>query len=138
MKLKRVKASKVNKVLRCSVHKTGKLGFTRDAAEYLQLKSGYSVQILTNDDDPKDLNLYVKVFENQDDIDNFKVSKAGDYYYVNLKSFYELHNIDYIKNDVSYDIRLEEIENEDYFVFKRRSSETEEEEDEEEVKDIDT
>jgi len=129
MKLKKVKASKVNQVLRCTVHKTGKLGFTRDAADFLELDSSSSLEVLINEEDKHDNNLYVLIHKDNDDVDNFKVSKAGDYYYVNLKSFYEINDIDYKSNNVSYNIRCKNIDGKDFIVFMRRSNEVDEAED---------
>jgi len=107
-------------ILKASVHKTGRLGFSSDAAEYLGLKEGYSASILMNDDDSNDKNLYVQIHHNQEDSDNFKIGKAGEYFYIGMKWFYHYHNEDYLSQDISYDITKTEIDGEPFFVFKRK------------------
>lgn len=113
---------------RVSIHKTGKLGFNRDAAHFLDLKNQVSASIFTNDEDTTDLNLYTQFHTEEMIEDSFKVSKAGDYYYLNTRNLFDKMEIEYDgSHTISYDIFKKEIEGEEYFVFKRRNQKEEEE-----------
>lgn len=128
MKLTKVKSSVVNRIYRVSIHKTGKLGFNRDAADFLDLKNQVSASIFTNEEDPTDLNLYTQFHAEEMIEDSFKVSKAGEYYYLNTRNLFDKMEIEYDGNHtISYDIFKKEIEGEEYFVFKRRNQKEEEE-----------
>jgi len=78
--------------------------------------------ISVNEDYNNDKNLYVTIGNKKpDDKDGFNVSKAGDYFYINLKGFYEQMNEDYQKIDITYNISKDTIEGEEFIIFKRRA-----------------
>lgn len=119
MKLKWIDASKLDKNMKATVHKTGKLGFTREAAEKLELEGSDSLSIAVNEDDKSDHDLYVRV--NLIDEDGaFKVSKAGEYFYINTKAFFDEQRIPYAKENVVYDILKETIDGVELYRFRRR------------------
>jgi len=119
MKLKFITPDGLDKNLKATAHKSGKLGFTMDAAEKLKLTSEKSVGVAVNEDDPSDTNLYVIINEHVKD-DAFKINKAGQYYYVNTKALFDALKIDYKNEWIVYDISKETIEGQLIHRFKRR------------------
>jgi len=119
MKLKFITPDGLDKKLKATAHKSGKLGFTMDAAEKLKLTSEKSVSVAVNEDDPSDTNLYVVINEQVKE-GAFKINKAGQYYYVNTKALFDTLKIDYKNDWIVYDISKETIEGQLIHRFKRR------------------
>lgn len=115
-----MKASVLTMVCKGTVHKTGKLGFNSDASDYMELNIGKSALIFMNEEDSSDVNLYVKLVESNDEPDAFKISKAGNYFYLNCKGLFDALEIDYVNDNVVYYIKRKEIEGETMFEFKRK------------------
>jgi hypothetical protein len=119
MKLKFITPDGLDKNLKATAHKSGKLGFTMDAAEKLKLTAEKSVSVAVNEDDPSDTNLYVVINETVKE-GGFKINKAGQYYYVNTKALFDTLKIDYRNDWVVYDISKETIDGQLIYRFKRR------------------
>lgn len=119
MKIKFFNPGNLDKNLKATVHKTGKLGFTIDAAKKMQLSVEKSAAIGINEDDESDKSLYVVIYPNKRE-GAFNISKAGQYYYINTKALFDSLKIDYIKEYVVYDISEEVINDHKLFQFKRR------------------
>jgi hypothetical protein len=103
MNINFIKSSEVDKNVKCSIHKSGKLGFSSAAIEKLKLGSNKSLMIGVNDDDENDEDLYMMV--NEGHIENaFKISKAGEYYYANTKGLFDNLGLDYRNKTIIYDI----------------------------------
>lgn len=119
MKLKFFNPNNLDKNLKATAHKTGKLGFTVDAAKKLQLSVEKTAGIGINEDDEVDNSLYVVIYPDKQD-GAFNISKAGKYYYINTKALFESLKIDYQKDYVVYDITEEVFDNQRVFKFKRR------------------
>ena len=119
MKLKFFQPEALDRNLRATAHKTGKLGFTIEAAKRLALSNEKSASIAMNEDDPSDLNLYV-IINPAKQQGAFSINKAGDYYYINTKALFDTLKIDYVKEYVVYDISDEVIDEQTLYKFKRR------------------
>jgi hypothetical protein len=119
MRLKFFNPNNLDKNLKATAHKTGKLGFTVDAAKKLQLSVEKTAGIGINEDDLSDNSLYVVIYPDKQE-GAFNISKAGKYYYINTKALFESLKIDYQKDYVVYDITEEVIDNQRVFKFKRR------------------
>jgi hypothetical protein len=119
MKLKFIHSDGLDKNLKATAHKTGKLGFTIEAAKKMALSADKSLGIAINEDEPSDKNLYVIVHPGTPS-GAFKISKAGEYYYIQAKALFVSLKIDYIKESAVYDIYEDIIEDSRIFVFKRR------------------
>jgi hypothetical protein len=103
MKLKFIKAQDIDKNVKCAVHKTGKLGFSSSAIDKLNLTTDKGVMIAVNEDDDEDENLYMIINEKWNE-DTFKVSKAGEYFYLNTKALFDTIGVDYRNKKIIYDI----------------------------------
>jgi len=121
MKIKFFNPDSLDRNLKATVHKSGKLGFTVDAAKKLKLETNKSAAIGANEDDPSDESLYVIVY-NEVRNDAFRIAKAGQYYYINLKALFDALKINYKGESVVYDISEEHIENNTVFKFSRRKN----------------
>jgi hypothetical protein len=105
--------------LKATTHKSGKLGFTIEAAKKLELEAGKGLRIGFNTKNEDDKSLYVIVFP--EGVDNtFRVNKAGLYYYVNTKPLFDKLGIEYKKSTVIYDISEEKYNGGRLFKFTRR------------------
>jgi hypothetical protein len=103
MKLKFIKAQEIDKNVKCAIHKTGKLGFSSSAIEKLNLTTEKGVMIAINEEIEEDENLYLLIKEGVN-ADTFKISKAGEYYYINTKALFDSLGVDYRNKRIIYDI----------------------------------
>ena len=101
MKIKFYKADELLRPFRLTVHKSGKLGFTSEAAKELDLTSEKSISIGKNEDDPADDRLYM-VVNNRVEPGAFKVAKAGPYYYLPIKVLLDNLSIPYASEMVAF------------------------------------
>ncbi len=119
MKLKFFNPEKLDRNLKATAHRSGKLGFTVEAAKKMSLAIDKSAGIAINEEDETDKSLYIIIFHNKQE-GAFRISKAGAYYYINTKSLFDTLKIDYKNDWVVYDITKESIDNQDIFKFTRR------------------
>jgi hypothetical protein len=101
MGLKILSAKKFNVNLKCSIHSTGKLGFTDSTIKALELTEKSCVKFAQDDEDEE--NLYL-INSKETDEESFKVNKAGSYYYVNAKPLFDNLGLDYRKNTIIFDM----------------------------------
>ena len=120
MKLKFFTPQAVEKNVKATVHKTGKLGFTKQAATKLNLSTGLFLKIAANEEDENDTNLYAILSKTADN-EGFKISKAGGYFFSNIKEVLDSIELDYKKRTYIYDITEKEIEGVSMYVLNRRS-----------------
>ena len=80
-----------------SIHLAGKLGFNMDASKFMNLESHPSFIVATKIDDSKAHQIFL--IETEDcignDISPVTVSKAGSYYYLNIRNMLDELGIDY-------------------------------------------
>jgi hypothetical protein len=121
MKLKFIDAQELERNVKATAHKSGKLGFTKEAEARLGLDSKKSMAIAVNEEDVNDKNLYV-VIKSVIHPNTFKINKAGEYFYVNTKALFDRLKIDYVKENVVYDITQDIVDGVECFIFKRRET----------------
>jgi hypothetical protein len=119
MKLKFIKAEETERNAKATVHTTGKLGFSKDAIEYLGINEGNSIQFAQNTEDDNDVNLYARVYSGIQE-GAFRISKAGDYFYVNTKNMLDALGVDYKSTKIIYDLVKGEYEGEQIVKMLRR------------------
>ncbi|MFA6924728.1 MAG: hypothetical protein WC223_10815 [Bacteroidales bacterium] len=98
-----VKANELDKNVKCSIHKTGKLGFNDNAIKKLSIDNTKSIKIAYEDNDSELKNLYIEVVNGVIE-EAFKIIKAGEYYYINTKPFFDKKGIDYSEGNIKYEI----------------------------------
>ncbi|WP_295212553.1 hypothetical protein [uncultured Chryseobacterium sp.] len=101
MKLKILKPKESTLVSKITVHKTGKLGFSKGAMEQLELEANKFCKFGMNEEE----DLFI-IVSNEKDEETYNIAKAGDYYYVSAKALLEDDlNIDYkSKNTTIFDL----------------------------------
>lgn len=102
-------------VIKATVHKTGKLGFSSGASKFMNLEDVDYVNIGLNKADSEDECLYLVEVKQETD-KSFKIVKAGQYFYVFIKNILRELSIDYKNESVIYDI--EEIEHNESKIYK--------------------
>ncbi|HET8886571.1 MAG TPA: hypothetical protein VFM70_09505 [Salinimicrobium sp.] len=102
-------------VIKATVHKTGKLGFSSGADKFMNLDKHSFFFIGTNKAEETDDSLYLVPIDDEND-KSFKLVKAGEYYYIYIKNILRELKIDYKNESVIYDI--EEMEQEGKTIFK--------------------
>ncbi|NLP56600.1 hypothetical protein [Lutibacter sp. B1] len=105
-------------VVKATVHKTGKLGFSSGASKFMNIENINFFNIGLNKEE-EDKSLYLVPVEIETE-KSFKVVKAGDYYYVFIKNIMRELKIDYKNETVIYDIEEMEYENNKMFKLIRR------------------
>lgn len=103
--------------LKATIHKTGKLGFTKNAIARLGLDNRKSISI-GESEEFKNGELFIIVNENNLDVNSFKVNKAGPYYYISTKSLFDRLNVNYKSHNISYDISIMDDKFEGQTVYK--------------------
>lgn len=106
-------------VIKATVHKTGKLGFSSGASKFMDLPHMKFANIGLNKADEEDKCLYL-VKTSQETDKTFKIVKAGDYYYVFIKNILRELAIDYKNESVIYDIEEVKYGNEKVYKLCRR------------------
>ena len=89
-----------------SIHVAGKLGFNMDASRFMNLDSRPSFIVATKIDDSKALKIFLIETKNDfgDDIPPVIVSKAGAYYYLNIRNMLDELGIDYKSRISVYEV----------------------------------
>jgi len=96
-------------VIKATVHKTGKLGFSSGAAKFMKLEEFSFFNIGYNKANPNDTSLYLLPLKEEGE-KSFQLVKAGEYYYIYIKNVLMELKLDYKNESIIYDI-YEEIFN---------------------------
>jgi hypothetical protein len=110
--------NKNNGVIKASIHKTGKLGFSSGAQEFMGIDENTFYKIGFNNNDPIDTNIYI--VPSQDQTNAFKAAKAGMYFYINLKHVFDKRGYEYNKGSNIFDIKKENSNGLDYYILSKR------------------
>lgn len=119
MKIRYYKPKAITGKIKCTIHRNGKMGFSRQAIKKLGLDINRYAKIGFNEEDENDRALYLKIQGHQDE-DTYKINKAGEYYYLNTKYIFDDLNIDYVRKKIIYDIQEVEIDEEVVYKLNKR------------------
>ena len=119
MKVKFYNPAELDRNIKASIHNTGKLGFTFEAANKLKLSEFKSMLIGRNEEDPTDENLYVVINDARQE-GAFNVNKAGKYYYINTKALFDTFQWDYTKYSIIFNITPSQYEGSEVYIFKKK------------------
>ncbi len=119
MKISFFKPETITGNFKCTIHQNGKLGFSRNAINKMNIDVNKYVKIGINEEDLSDKNLYMFLQDNKDE-ETFKINKAGHYYYLNTKFLFDKLKIDYNRNKIIYDLQEIVINGENYFKLNKR------------------
>jgi len=118
--LKFFNPANVDRNIKATTHRTGRLGFTIEAANKFKFAPRMSLKVATNEADESDTNLYA-ILQNDIGNESFRILKAGKYFSVNLKPLFDQIKLDYVHTTYIYDITEETIQEANLLVFKRRA-----------------
>lgn len=90
-------------IIKATVHQSGKLGFSQAAIDKLNLGRDTRIKIGKNAEDRNDECIYLAIV-NMEDENTIRANKAGQYYYLNARDFFNEIGLDYKKKKVIYDI----------------------------------
>lgn len=96
---KLVEATRLSRKAKASVHRTGRLGFSRSAAKMLGLEANKTVLIFEGEG----RDLFLVVVDGHDDR-GFFIHGIGSYWYAATKLLYDQAGIDYVSNVIDYEI----------------------------------
>jgi len=96
--------------IRANIQQSGRLGFTLDAIDFLELRKKYCIGLGKNEVDLNDPNLYMNIYDRF--VPNtFNINSSGHYVYLNAKSYFKFLKYDYENIHISFNIiELEKIE----------------------------
>jgi len=109
---------KIGGSIKATIQKTGKIGFSSGAEEFMQLKNTPYFKIGFNNSENAGDIIYMVSSATEEGA--FKVSKAGLYYYINLKNVFDRKGIDYKAKSYIYDIKRENSEDTEFFILTKR------------------
>lgn len=101
--------------MKCTIHKNGKLGFSRAAIKKLGILQDKYAKLGFNEENKDDKNLYL-VVQSYSDEETYKVNKAGEYYYLNTKHLFDNLHIDYERRKIIFD--MQEIDSEGTRIYR--------------------
>lgn len=108
MALRLINAADYNTKLKATVQQSGKLGFTKETIDALELSDQKSIQFA--EDDTKKNSLFMIVYNHQNP-EAFRINKAGEYLYLNTKTFFEERSYDFKGWNIMFDLkRAEELD----------------------------
>ena len=119
MKLKFLKAEEPGRKAKATVHSTGKLGFSKEAVEYLGIKEGKSIQFAQDEENPDDPNLYAVIHLGATE-GAFRINKAGNYFYLNTTNLFDGLKLDYKGKKIIYDLVKFQYEGKQFIKMVRR------------------
>lgn len=104
---------------KATIHMSGRLGFNSEAAKVMKLKDKrYFKVALSKAEGIGNGNIYL--IDDEHFEGTAKVSKAGDYYYLNVGGLFDNIGVDYKGFSIIYDIKKEQYGSKDMFALKQR------------------
>ena len=104
---------------KCTIHLNGKLGFSKEAINMFNIDATKAIKLGIDASDKTSTDIYLQVLEYYTE-GAYKIIKAGNYFYLNTKAFFEKLNVEYKKKKIIYDIEDFEYKGIKMFKLKRR------------------
>ena len=120
MNIRIFSAREYNAKLKCTIHSSGKLGFTDETAKELGLSVESGIKFAMNDND----DLLLINCRTERDEDAFDVGKSGAYYYVNAKPLFDSLGLDYKNNVIMFDLSKVKHDSMEIYKLTNRSNPT--------------
>ena len=108
IKFKPHKISGSSGAIKMTVQKTGRLGFSKAASDFLELEKYRFCQFGENEEEHDDKHLYMMLLEEKGEY-TFSISRAGAYYYVRAKQLLGELDIDYRNEDRTIIFDIEKV-----------------------------
>lgn len=120
MELDFFNADEIQGNAKCTIHKSGKLGFSMDAIEMLEITEKKVIKIAKGPDYDDTGNLYIDVCDKEEG-GAFSISKAGNYFYLNTKNLFNKLGLNYRKEKIIFDIVDHVIKGKTYYKLVKRT-----------------
>lgn len=104
---------------KATVHASGRLGFNIEAINFMDLASKRNFKVAVADEDGVEVRNIYLIEDNNSKV-AAKVSKAGEYYYLNVGNLFEDLDLDYKNYTIIYDIKKGMYEGNDMYILKMR------------------
>jgi hypothetical protein len=104
---------------KATVHQNGKIGFSGGANKLMSLDEVRNFRISRNTADSNDSSLYM-IPAAEDDEKAFKISKAGNYYYLRARHILDKMKVSYKDNTVIFDISEDSLNGSKYYKLTMR------------------
>ena len=98
-----IKTSDFNVKLKATIHSSGRLGFTADTANRLNLSEQTYIKFAKDDENDNDLFMIVVADEDEDE-DTFRVVRSGKYYYLPTTTMFQSFGYDFKKFNFMFDM----------------------------------
>lgn len=121
---------------KATIHVTGKLGFNKEAEKMIKLSEQTYFKIGVDGEVGNSKNVYL-VEANAEETGAIRVSKAGDYYYLNTTTVFDTLKLKYKLLKIIFDIEQSEYENRRMFILNRRKKDILRKAEEKNLDDID-
>ena len=96
-----IKTSDFNVKLKATIHSSGRLGFTADTANRLNLSEQTYIKFAKDDENDNDLFMIVVADEDED---TFRVVRSGKYYYLPTTTMFQSFGYDFKKFNFMFDM----------------------------------
>ena len=105
LNLKFIEPKESDGIAKLTVHKSGKLGLSKNATSLLDVENKKYCQFARDENKENNSILYM-LMNKENDGRSFSISKAGDYYYIKAKSLLNDLDIDYsdVTKTIIFDI----------------------------------
>ena len=120
--LKPLNAQRLQKSVKATVQRTGRLTFAMDAVKSMKLSEEKGIVIFNSrSEDVRPGDLFA-VLSTKDDPNAFALKRCGAYFYITFKNYLEQEGVDFRRMRVSYDITEldEEYDGKTLYKFERR------------------
>ena len=87
--------------LKATIHASGRLGFTKDTADFLNLSSFPCVLVASDDEDPE---LLYMALLSQEMPNSMRVQLSGKYFYIQTNLLFDNLGFDYKKKTIMFDL----------------------------------
>jgi hypothetical protein len=119
MRFKNITREESSEKIKLSSHKDGKSGFSSDAVEKLQLDANMYVQFGIDEDNPKEENLLMRIF-NKKVPQALKINKNGKYFSVKTKQLFQDIGLDFKNKKFIFDLEEKTFEGNIYYKLNKR------------------
>ena len=105
--------------LRCTIQRSGKLGFTDYTQKQLSLSEGMYIKIGERKISDDEQQLFLQICTDENKQGGFKVFKAGRYFYLNTKVLFDELGYDFKSRPIIFELVKFDGENKIYKMVKR-------------------
>jgi len=117
MGIKFINAEDYSKTIKASIHRSGKLGFSEGAIKMLGLDDKKSIRFGVDAEDEAGDSFYLLVIQGEEK-GAFKVYRAGSYFYINTRNFFDFQGIDYKNKNEQYVFNITELKMQGQKIYK--------------------